>query len=341
MGLTFLLGSNQKILATALILSTLLLRMPHRVFSAYLTFTNHDPAFRSAFDLRSALNFMGFFLVVPFAIIAGAFLFTGAIRLGLIALMAILAVANAQHMAGQHYGIAAIYRRLNSSAPISRFKSLEYTIYMVLSGALLLIIQFIIFDPLVKNSTLGYFYRLDFTEQLISTLKFAVPILTVTLGLFLIRLEFKSKSPSIGRVWYLIGLCTFLSLGPQMSALEFNFIYLTQHWLASIGLSSLIAQKSSTAEDRDDFWTRINRFPGRLLTFLIAICFLPNLFLFLSFPKSAGMDKLGFDSLQHLFGPAVLAIAICLEFTILLTHLLWDRKFYRMNFISEIFGGQP
>ncbi len=309
----------------------------HRVSSAWLAYAT--PAYRPLLSTQRLR-----FVVVPLAIAVTCFALLLAPesvlpmplteRVVWFAIVDYLLVS--YHFAAQHFGLLSLYRARAGRASDAITRRLDRWFSLVVGGGFVVVADALTgsiafqdrwIDPLLGSAGTDVFAR---------TLRDGGIFIVVVLTVLMLRVELRSKRPSVPRLAYVIGVTAMVLFG-LLARDPFLFIVLwsVQHWSSAMGLASLAASRGEQVPGAH--WQRlltpINR-RGWAVLLMLAVAstlLLPVLEVEAVTDEYAYADRIFGDAARWLrsspFVPALLALGFATGFI----HYVLDRAAFRFS----------
>ena len=239
------------------------------------------------------------------------------------------------HFAAQHFGLLSLYRARAGRASEAMTRRLDRWFALVVGGGFVVLANALAgsiafqdrwIDPLLGEGVSDTFAR---------TLRDGSIVVVVIMTALVLRVELRSKRPSLPRVAYVLGVSAIVLIGFLAHPFLFIVLWSVQHWSAAMGLASLAA--SGGAQAPGAHWQRllapINRRGWAVLLVLAAVStfLLPVLEVEAVADEYAFADRIFGEAALWLrsspFVPALLALGFATSFI----HYVLDRAAFRFS----------
>jgi hypothetical protein len=317
---------------------TALFWIGHRVGSTWLAYctSSYRPMLRAQ-PLR--------FVLVPIAIAAccfaillpddGALRWSRAERVMGLAIVDYLLVT--YHFASQHYGALSIYRVRAGRTAARHLRRLDRIYALVVGGALVVVAEIVAGTVCYIDVWVDPWLDPARVASAAGTIADVATLVVGACVLGMLALEARAERPSLPRALYLVGvaLMVIVALNAR-SPFVFLVLWTVQHWIASTGLTALVAQ--AEPEPARARWRRvlhaINRRPWALVLVLTALSVL-----LLPIMEVEAVDDKGPFYAERIFGGFATALRssawvpalVALGFTTGFWHYWLDRAVYRLS----------
>jgi hypothetical protein len=316
---------------------TALFWVGHRLGSTYLAYctTAYRPLLRSQ-RTRFVLVPIGIALIC-FAILLPpdqAMPWTRAERILYLAILDYLFVT--WHFASQHYGILSLYRFRAGQQRNAGARRLDRAFALGGGGAVILgaevVAGKVAFQATWLDPLLGPRW-LEGASQTATTVGTAI---VATAAVAMLAFEARERCPSAARALYIASVSLMAIAALRMDFFVFLILWTAQHWIAAMGLSTLVAKGDPQPGPSQWYrvWHELNRraWPVLLLLAAASVLLLPVM-------EVEAIDESGPFYADRIFGvlgealrssplvPALLAIG----FTTGFVHYAMDRAIYRFS----------
>lgn len=240
------------------------------------------------------------------------------------------------HFASQHFGILSLYR-VRGGQTRTRGRRRIDRIYALFVGGLLVFVAEALAGTIV--------YRERWLDELVDPTWLTTAHAAVkTVGLWVVAvwtaamlaLEARADAPSLPRALYLVSMAVMVIAALTVDPFLFLFLWSTQHWMAAMGLASLVAggEREATGSGWYRLWAGVNARPwavvlvlGVLSTLLLPVMEVEAL--------GEGVVSYGLELFPFLegalTGPAVVPALIALGLVTAFTHYTLDRAVFRLS----------
>ena len=241
------------------------------------------------------------------------------------------------HFAAQHFGLLSLYRSRDGRSRDSQTRALDRWFAIGVGGGLVLIAELAQGASTVPDGWLGPLADADFLRAWAPVAQATAAVLAGvgTLGMLL---RDHSAGAGAGRLLYVTGLGVMVLCATLSDPFVFIFCWTAQHWLAAVGLASVVTQAEPSPRSPSVLrkWLHaIHRVPGRwvLLLALLSALAMP----LYELESSGGPeDRPAFAVLNSLLNgiltaPISLQLLTALGLSTAFLHYLLDRAAWRFS----------
>ncbi len=240
------------------------------------------------------------------------------------------------HFASQHFGVLSLYRVRAGRTDGPVLRRLDRWFALVVGGALVVVAEVVAgtvcfidvwIDPWIDPARIA---------AAAATIAEAATVVVVASTLAMLAAEAQRERPSVPRALYLVGLAAMVVTAFHVrTPFVFVVLWTTQHWLAAVGLTTLVAAgEPAPASGWRTAMHTVNRRPLALVAALItlSVVLLPLL-------EVEAVDGDGPYYAERIFGSFAAALRssswvpalVALGFTTGFWHYWLDRAVYRFS----------
>lgn len=240
------------------------------------------------------------------------------------------------HFASQHYGILSLYRLRAGQERSASARRLDRAFALGVGGALIfgaevlagrVAFQATWVDPVIDPGRLA---------GVSETARAAGSVIVAVATVVMLALEFHGRRPSAARTLYITGVSLMAIAAFHMDFFVFLILWTAQHWIAAMGLSTLVAKGDPEPGPSPWYrsWHALNRRAWPVLLLLVAASIL-----LLPLMEVEAIDASGSFYGDRIFGalgealrssPLVPAL-LALGFTTGFVHYAMDRATFRFS----------
>lgn len=242
------------------------------------------------------------------------------------------------HFSAQHFGVLSLYRsRTRADAPgrhpAPHVRFLDRMYALTVGGAVIIVAELAQGATTLPDAWLGPLAD----HAALHGMRLPLAVLTLALTTLQVVVA-RRHTPGLPRILYICGLGAMALAALFAHPFVFLFCWTTQHWLAAMGLASVVAQGEPTPQPTAPFYRqthRIHRVPGR---FLLVLALLSAITMpFYEVEASSGpADRPAFELLDQLLSGALTAplsvqLLTALGLATAFLHYLLDRAVWRFS----------
>jgi hypothetical protein len=240
------------------------------------------------------------------------------------------------HFASQHYGILSLYRLRAGQKRSAGARRLDRAFALGVGGALILGAEALAGEVAFQSSWLDPVIDPSWLEGISQTARTVGTVVVATAAVVMLSFEVRERCPSAARALYIAGISLMAIAALRMEFFVFLILWTAQHWIAAIGLSTLVAKGDPEPGPSPWYrvWHELNRrsWPVLLLLATASVLLLPIM-------EVEAIDEAGPFYADRIFGtlgealrsspwvPVLLAIG----FTTGFVHYAMDRAIFRFS----------
>jgi hypothetical protein len=240
------------------------------------------------------------------------------------------------HFASQHYGILSLYRLRAGQKRSAGARRLDRAFALGVGGALILGAEALAGEVAFQPSWLDPVIDPGWLEGISQTARTVGTVVVATAAVVMLSFEVRERCPSAARALYIAGISLMAIAALRMEFFVFLILWTAQHWIAAIGLSTLVAKGDPEPGPSKWYrvWHELNRraWPVLLLLATASVLLLPIM-------EVEAIDEAGPFYADRIFGtlgealrsspwvPVLLAIG----FTTGFVHYAMDRAIFRFS----------
>jgi len=215
----------------------------HRVASAWLAYAT--PGYRPLLATQRVR-----FVVAPLAIAVTCFavLLTpeSVLPIPLLERVVWLAVLDyllvSYHFAAQHFGLLSLYRVRAGRASEPMTRGLDRCFALVVGGGFVVVANALAGSIAFQDRWIDPLLGEGFSDTFAPALRNCSICVIVTMAALMVRVELRSRQPSMPRATYILGVTAIVLVG-FVNPFVFLVLWSVQHWSAAMGLVSLAASR--------------------------------------------------------------------------------------------------
>jgi hypothetical protein len=240
------------------------------------------------------------------------------------------------HFASQHYGILSLYRLRAGQKRSAGARRLDRAFALGVGGALILGAEALAGEVAFQPSWLDPVIDPGWLEGISQTARTVGTVVVATAAVVMLSFEVRERCPSAARALYIAGISLMAIAALRMEFFVFLILWTAQHWIAAIGLSTLLAKGDPEPGPSKWYrvWHELNRraWPVLLLLATASVLLLPIM-------EVEAIDEAGPFYADRIFGtlgealrsspwvPVLLAIGFATGFV----HYAMDRAIFRFS----------
>lgn len=242
------------------------------------------------------------------------------------------------HFSAQHFGVLSLYRsraRTDASSrhPTPHVRSLDRMYSLTVGGAVIIAAELAQGATTLPDAWLGPLAD----HAALHGIRLPLAILTFMLTALQMTVA-RRHTPGLPRMLYICGLSAMAFAALFAHPFVFLFCWTTQHWLAAMGLASVVVQGEPSPKPTARFYRqthRIHRVPGRFVL-VLALLSAISMPLYEVEASSGPADRPAFELLDQvlsgaLTAPLAVQLLTALGLATAFLHYLLDRAVWRFS----------
>ena len=177
------------------------------------------------------------------------------------------------HFASQHFGLLTLYRVRAGQGSGMGSRRLDRAYALGVGGLMIFVAELGAGTVFFQDRWVNPFIDPKWLESVYGELQIVGTTLVVLFTGWMLYREAIAKRPSIPRALYLIGVAIMVVAAFYLNPFVFVAIWTTQHWMAAVGLTTVVAKEAPPADTSTWYrtWHAVSRRPVMLALFLIAM----------------------------------------------------------------------
>lgn len=177
------------------------------------------------------------------------------------------------HFASQHFGLLTLYRVRAGQERSKGTRRLDRAYALGVGGLMIFVAELGAGAVFFQDHWVNPFIDPKWLESVYGEMQIGGTTLVVLFTGWMLYREAIAKRPSMPRALYLIGMAVMVVAAFFLDPFVFIAIWTTQHWMAAVGLTTVVANEDPPAGPSPWFrtWHAVSRRPWVLTLFLIAV----------------------------------------------------------------------
>ncbi len=177
------------------------------------------------------------------------------------------------HFASQHYGLLSLYSVRAGQERSKGARRLDRAYALGIGGLMIFVAEVVAGTVFFQDRWINSFIDPGWLKTIYEQMQIGSTSLVMLVTGWMLYREAIAERPSMPRALYLIGMAVMVLAAFSLHPFVFNVIWTTQHWLAAVGLATVIAKYEPAAGPSLWYrtWHVVSRRPWVLTLFLIAV----------------------------------------------------------------------
>ena len=177
------------------------------------------------------------------------------------------------HFASQHFGLLTLYRVRAGQERSKGARRLDRAYALGVGGLMIFVAELGTGTVFFQDRWVNPFIDPKWLESVYGEMQIGGTTLVVLFTGWMLYREAIAKRPSMPRALYLIGMAVMVVAAFFLDPFVFIAIWTTQHWMAAVGLTTVVAKEEPAAGPSPWYrtWHAVSRRPAMLALFLILV----------------------------------------------------------------------